>query len=686
MSIVLYLLKILFFAPMLFGAEPNTILSAPNNTTKKESAIEIREPIEKSSEVEKNEGTEKKDSSHTPPPVTDKEDYLRIDPANNNIAIPSAQLVYDINDTSVTVGQTELSDSTVKIFLGNPTEFLPVLKIIEHPFTEQTLYLSLPAILFPGGKIEIIGESGNVIWAHDYTADELELGEKIRQASPSKRKSETIYLTTELPLESIPFFAEKRKGFFRFCLHNQEGEDYYTKICSPPNRISNQTRKLKSISEVTAAKAYINSKEGKLKDAITAAPDQVTHFYGVSGNQYSLELKTKPYKLYVIDYFKDLDSKSIVFTGHTNFPSNRLTLPLNPVDTSSILFRLGWVDTIGDLRNYWRSRVPFETPTLFMKGIGGGEYSYPFKIQKALRIDKRAYVAKNSLHGTYSSELPLYGIVPPNFNVTSKQESAKIIDKKKGRFTWNYSSNQNGLFQYKTMHMEDRDENTTWKASYQVYKGYNNEFSLRYGGILTQKLQANTLGEFSYNRWFEHLFWLENRYISRQRWGISIRGINPIDSYRIKKYDVEKVSLTLRTLDLKYRITPGLWERDETFGLIGAYEDVLLNKVRAPMIGTGFFWARSMPKLFDDLFNYFTFFRYPKWVDLDFTFYSTSLKQSIESKATYTLNFHGKILWSKVFFGEAGFGLRSFDFKDYEKRRYSSLTVFYGTTGLGFNF
>jgi hypothetical protein len=34
-----------------------------------------------------------------------------------------------------------------------------------------------------------------------------------------------------------------------------------------------------------------------------------------------------------------------------------------------------------------------------------------------------------------------------------------------------------------------------------------------------------------------------------------------------------------------------------------SYQSVTFDKLKAPMLGVGAFWARSMPKVFDDFFN-----------------------------------------------------------------------------------
>jgi hypothetical protein len=156
--------------------------------------------------------------------------------------------------------------------------------------------------------------------------------------------------------------------------------------------------------------------------------------------------------------------------------------------------------------------------------------------------------------------------------------------------------------------------------------------------------------------------------------------------------------LQTSTLDLKYRFTPGLWSRDETWGMMASFQSMSYAAFKGDMVGGGFFWARSMPRIFDDLMNILPIFRYPKWVDLEFIYYPTFINKESKPKnfgqgtGNWSLNFHGKLMWSKRIFGEAGFGIKNLDFnketgsnETFLRQNYK-FTSLYGTVGLGINF
>jgi hypothetical protein len=103
-------------------------------------------------------------------------------------------------------------------------------------------------------------------------------------------------------------------------------------------------------------------------------------------------------------------------------------------------------------------------------------------------------------------------------------------------------------------------------------------------------------------------------------------------------------------------------------------------------LGVGVFWARSMPRIFDQLFNIVPIMRYPKWVDAEYIQYFNSLNSDVSLGNNFALNFHGKVLWSQDIFGEAGFGLKQYSVSDKSLNKKAGFTSFYGTVGLGVNF
>jgi hypothetical protein len=92
-------------------------------------------------------------------------------------------------------------------------------------------------------------------------------------------------------------------------------------------------------------------------------------------------------------------------------------------------------------------------------------------------------------------------------------------------------------------------------------------------------------------------------------------------------------------------------------------------------------------------------------VDLEFIYYPVPASvgyQAVNPWTTFNgrtglgnwaLNFHGKVMWTDRFFGEAGFGMKNWDFyREFTdtnglfQRQGVLLFTVYATVGLGYNF
>lgn len=227
------------------------------------------------------------------------------------------------------------------------------------------------------------------------------------------------------------------------------------------------------------------------------------------------------------------------------------------------------------------------------------------------------------------------------------------------------------------------------KLIYESILGTNSEVSIRLtcasGGN-----KATFLGELKTDYWFERIPFIDSEKLSLLRLGISAKYYQNVSdmSYIQKSDDSEieiKTKMRLFFLDLKYRLQPGIWNRDETIGPIISYQQADITNTQFNLIGVGFFWARSMPYIFNEIMNYIPYMKYPKYVDLDFVYYPNSTSKDIRLISNWALNFHGKVMWTNQFFGEAGFGFKTYSILNNDNNNVA-LSSFYGTAGIGWQF
>jgi hypothetical protein len=262
--------------------------------------------------------------------------------------------------------------------------------------------------------------------------------------------------------------------------------------------------------------------------------------------------------------------------------------------------------------------------------------------------------------------------------------SGESKQKEATRFNLNLILEDRGKWNTVNFKLLDSENETTWPSNIGVYRGIARDLSLRMIGVLDSSENSMLmLGEISFQQWFESVFGWENPYLAHQRWGIGLKYFQTLS----KPESSDKISSAV--FDLKFRLNKGIWGWDPTFGLIFSFQNFSSigndGDITYSMLGIGGFWARSMPKFVDDIFNIIPFLRYPKWVDVEFIYYPIGLDNAYELGPNMNLNFHGKIQWTSFFHGEAGFGMKQY-FADKIGETEYKLGTFYATLGFGLSF
>lgn len=161
------------------------------------------------------------------------------------------------------------------------------------------------------------------------------------------------------------------------------------------------------------------------------------------------------------------------------------------------------------------------------------------------------------------------------------------------------------------------------------------------------------------------------------RLGWRLRGFQSIYSndslYNIKLYQAEA----------RWFFKPGVWNIEETFGILGALYHFNYNGVAVMQPGVGLFWGRSLPHVFDQMLRWMPWFKYPKYVDMDLNFIP---KHSPLALDNFVMNFHGKMFFPNQFFVEAGISMFRFSAYNKSTDEKSDLIATSGTLGLGYMF
>ena len=625
---------------------------------------------------------------------------LYFDQLDNGVVLSPMELEYDLTvdkGATLRMGNVSINERTFFFSLLPLGKTHPQLSNVLKPeeASEQVLVMKWPEKLIQTGTLEVISKTGKVLWSYDIEATEREAWKKkltswknqlVKQGVEAKALGNSGIFGTQLALSNLD---EKKAPFrglresFRFCLTQNVGKSS-SKLCSiwygarttATGVIIGKVR-----SDAAQPRVLLQSETAPLKDSKVIAADMPVSFYADLSSNQSYEFISQPVRMQLMDIADTVKPGVLRVVGYDVRPTNPSVI-LNPDQYTSLTKAIGFEDTIGDFRKFWMSILKVDNPALYFPGDGGGVFKQKFQLSEVPRNTSRPYLSTQTPTGTYVDGARLQGRKLPDAQLASDETRVQVSEQDPTRFEWTFKAAQKGEINKSYLNVEYGGK--SYRSFYELYRGYPIELSGRFTGIAAGGSML-LLGEVAYNHWFEDLFGWDDYYLSRLRWGVSAKYFQAFTKLKVDDAGTT-AALNVMTLDAKYRVTPGLWGREETVGGMLSYQSIQYSTITAPMVGVGAFWARSMPRVFDDIFNIVPLMRYPKFVDMEFIFYPMSLNSSVTLNANFALNFHGKVLWTKNIFGEAGFGLKRFAFKDSTSNQQAELNTFYGTMGLGVNF
>lgn len=619
---------------------------------------------------------------------------LWFDVVGKGLSLKPLELEWDLSRPEIlAVGDVRIDAGAVRLQRGQPRALFSnpawMQKSLFSIWDEDSLVVQWPLGFFAKGTIEAISRSGRIIWSWDFDQGDLGVWED--------------YATTPGARETVAFTDPRSRaadlmaftGPFRICI-SDAGEEHSSRLCTNYYQWGTNGQSLEPVViESKRARVIIDQKEAELKGRIKVPPKKIVSFYALSSEGISYEFfsRTKPFDL-VEAYEKENGKIAIVSSGRRPSLPTKFVRRYQEGDLANFF---GWSSTIGDFREFWEAEIPKDNPVLFVPGEGAGVFRQEFELNGLPREKDRIYLDDATPFSTYVDGTRVYGHLPRKMKVKSKENEAALDDARE--FTWSVRAENRGEMNRARIEFDSPEGKLG--GHFDLYKGYPGELSTRLGFQYGTNGDLILLGEGSASYWFENLFGWNNYWVGRHRWGITARSSRTLGPFKIKEevdgLPSERTGILQDTsFDLKYRLSPGLWGREETWGLSAGVDSLDYDVFSTKRTGFGVFWARSMPKVFDSIFNLLPIFRFPKFVDAELRVYPIISTANVSlpdgGGLNYDMVFHGKVLWTKRFFGEAGFGIRAlalrrvFPGDENTSGKNLRYTALHGTAGLGFNF
>jgi hypothetical protein len=553
---------------------------------------------------------------------------------------------------------------------------------------ETYFFIKWPELLFPEVSLELLTRDGVTFWKRELKKDDLKSWIKKAHRNLKNLRGPVAQINWAIEFNGANIPIEGLSDGFKFCLSRLQ-ENAIEKLCSQTyvTRRSGKQVLLGRLKEATSPRILINAEQAPDVGQVKSEGGVPVRFFSELSTGETLEFTSRPRKISWSD-FSQLEGKDLYTIVGFDTPPAGAYKNINTSRDAQWLQSIGFESTIADPRKFWAIQIKTDQPWLYFPGETGGIFRYPLPTDHVPSSRLRLHLDKQTPVGTYRDGVKLHGRKQPT-SVVSSQERRVLANSNSEEFTWSFKAAQDAKINRSSVLISDGGK--TYRAYYELYKGYSNELSTRLSTIMSSS-GLILMGEAAYNVWFEDFLGWDNYYLTKQRWGLSGKYFQSITKYTVK--GVGQAELKVLNADLKYRFTPGLWTRDETQGMMLSYQsfdaELGITSFKVPMTGVGWFWARSMPKAVDDIFNIIPFMNYPKWVDMEFIYYAASSDSTKKLNIDFALNFHGQVLWKDNFFGEAGFGIKRYDFVDktnaYQSNLGYTLNTLYGTLGVGLKF
>jgi hypothetical protein len=568
-------------------------------------------------------------------------------------------------------------------------------KSFKLQISKKDLFVYYPGDLFKHGVIEMVSKAGKVKWSQNFNRNDLldfsDLKEKkIEELSDTDKSmwAGARFRVSEV-VSGNHLNVWKPGEFFHFCI-TEESELGRLRLCTPLYEIKIIKKEVQFFLAPVSkenARVIINQVSVPTFGNYPVKAGESVQFYAETSSGLIVDFFVRAPQIKIVDMSKNPDgSVQIVVEGVRPLKKAE---EIKQEKLSSFFRNINWVDTLGDLRLFYKivTTTPDAGFTLRSEN-GGGIFFQAFEISKLPQEKHRIYIDKFTPQMTYVDDAKVYGKVPVLTKLSSSENSVQFLDGTEDEFLWRFKAEKSDAMNRASVYAEK--EGFSYKSYFEMYRGLPMDLSFRYGQVLGN-VNAVANIDLAFTYWFEDFLGLKDAQFSRLRWGVSLKSFESLNNLQTK---IPKSSnpestvsvfgkLKLQTLDFKYRFQQGVWNRDETTGLILSGLNFSFYDASTNMLGVGIFWARSMPKVLDDLFNQVSIFRYPKWVDAEALWYvygtNPRAKLNVEFNppqnfGNFALNFHGKVLWTKRFFGEAGFGIRSITYNRIYDRRIDGIS------------
>jgi len=560
----------------------------------------------------------------------------------------------------------QLQDPTLEYEFANDGSFRIGNAVFDADLVDLTLVKNKKYELQTSWQRKFVPNGKIVLKAKDKVLE----SKKIDDGDIQKDKGRRLHVFYKFELSEKDLANYQKMNPVRMCLFKSYEKDMSAGFCSAKYNITGDAKSGYGLevqkASITEPRVLVAGKAANSKGSITPQKDNLKISINTqlpTGNM--IHIETAPSDPGYYDVVSGDSEKTAIISGTGQHP-------------------LG--SKVAIARSFWRAPVPLNQGSLYYPGIGGFPLKQSIGFSKKLPTEKLRPKVEPPLHRSTTTKHAKAHFSLDNELKPSKIFSSewKVLRHNHNYFDWDSMAKEKGRYNRSHILVTLNDDRypDEYSAYTNVYGGYPFELS---GKISALSATSSNIfvGEFDGTAWIEQLFNWESRGLSVQRWGVSAKYLKSLNSGT----DIygNPITLTCLNVDLKYRLTQGVWLHDPVFGASLGYQSVTYSSYLGTMAGVGAFVGMPMPLFLDNLINFFSWLRYPKWIESEFQYYFMPLS-SITLGTNYNVFLRAKIFPKPNFFFEGAVGLKQFAYSDTAGSYTIGVGAFMSTIGLGLEF
>lgn len=550
---------------------------------------------------------------------------------NDVVSVGKPQIEYDLKKSkgkSLSLNSLIFDSQTLEAVLGT-----------------EDLLVKWNVDFIPSGKLAALNKQGDELWS-----------EQVDSSGVWK------VLTSDSRLE------QTLKNPFRLCLRSEKDRGY-TSLCSSWYKV--QTNKsannLIVVDPLPTGRIIIQNEDRPLAGKVELEDRDLVQFFATLKSGASYEYITHPITPILKDVATSEESGKVIIIVEGAKP---LFVDAKEIkDTPYNLQRKYLVEEKKE-HTLWQIELERNHLKLAFGGEAGGVFYYPILMSsKDLPgFEDRLYLPERYLVGSYS-----------------QNDSILIHDSKSNNVKWEFD----GLQRYQSTRVFYTPFNESHQVYLDVYRGSPRDLNLKLTGLITGGGDRVPVAEVGLKWWFEDILNSENYYLSRFRWGVNVHYFASLHDVEVSDDSgvVEALSLNVMQVDLRYRLSPGLWGRDETVGLIAFYNSATIGELVMPTQGVGLFWSRPLPELLERWISRISFLSSSStWMNLEISKSLVSMDSNYDLRDSYDAHIEGRLYLNPRFYTELSFGAKKYNFVRNDDGAGANLFTSYGSLGAGFEF